>query len=746
MKTLIRCVLALLGTAGLAHARPVYIENVSTITNPNPGLWTGFPMDVAVSGDYAIVGAEYWEHVTPEFARLHQTAFLYRRSGNGWALERQLAETVVDQKTPRHWLTVDMSSAVAVVATTPLTFYEFGPSGWTQAPSDVPLMASSFFDIETDGNRVIIGEYSCASNAALIEKVAGVWRRTETLLGAPYECSPDLSGRAADISGNWAVVHQPRGAGIGETEQQAWIYRRSPSQGWVRHDAVSRPAVAWLYPGYTQLAIRGTDVFMSGDLDEGTIRFSADPAWNFELAERLRPVDGSMGSNIAAQLETSGDLLLQKTLFWDRSYQPAALNVWQRRADGTHEHVAVLAHRDNVEWGMPIYEGPLNNTAISGRTVLATHPNHGVYHFELPAAFSAPAPQQETFNFGAATNWSTSAGSQFATVRGDRSRVLRQSQLALDTRAIYQPADWTTEAIEVDVKAVQFADPQSAISLITRYQGPHNYYEFVWGPSRFEFRRMASGTLRTLLSRPDRGFGIQPGQNHRLRLESVGTRHQVFINGLPAVSIASTGPTRGRVGLATYRATADFDNVQITPSPLATIYRNDFFTMEPVAWRQSGVGDWHFEDGYDSDVRLVQTTTTGEGRVTIGTPSTEQSVEASARIMQLTPAATSAQWFGVVARYVDENNHFTLGLSNSNRLTLAKRVGGVRTVLGTFVVELVPEQYYHFRLDAVGDQLRAYLDDRLLFERTDADHPTGSVGMVTSRAYVEFDSFNAHQP
>jgi hypothetical protein len=746
MKTVACCVLALLGAVGVVHARPVFIENVSTITNPDPVAWPGFGAGVAVHGDYALIGAQRADYSDPQTPTLHETAFLFQRSGSGWALVRQLEERVVAHAPGRHHLTVAMSATVAVVSTTPMLIYELGPSGWTLAPSDLPVNGEDSFDLEIDGTRIINGEYECGSFGAIIEKAAdGVWRRSNRLASGMDACNHPHYGISADISGNWAVVNQGRADGDFNYQNHPLIFRRSPSQGWVQHDSVHIPPEQTLFSYHTPVEIRGTDVFTTGGLTSGIVRFAPADGWNFALVEKIRPVDGSMGGNDTAQLQTSGEFLLQKTLLWDRSYQPSALNVYQRQADGHHEHVAVLVHRGTAEWPAPGYEGPGNNTAIHGRTVLATT-GAGVYHFELPAAFTLPAPQQETFNLGGPINWSLSAGSQYTTVRGDRSRVLRQSALTLDTRAIYQPADWTSEAIEVDVKASQFADSNSAISLITRYQGPHNYYEFVWGPSRFEFRRMASGTLRTLASYPGAGYtNILPGQNRRVRLESVGAQHQVYIDGRVHLSIVSTGPTRGRVGVSTYRAAVDFDNVQISPSPLASIYRNEFITSETVPWIRSGVGSWSFDDGYDSDVRLTQTFRTGEGRVTIGTPSAEQRVEAEVRLMEMTPTS-QRQWFGVVARYVDESNHYILALTNTNRLALIRRVNGVDTWLGSFVVTVVPERYYRIRLDAVGDELRAYLDDRLLFEARDASHATGSVGMATSNAYAEYDGFTAYQP
>ena len=50
------------------------------------------------------------------------------------------------------------------------------------------------------------------------------------------------------------------------------------------------------------------------------------------------------------------------------------------------------------------------------------------------------------------------------------------------------------------------------------------------------------------------------------------------------------------------------------------------------------------------------------------------------------------------------------------------------------------------RLDAIGGQLRAYLDGRLLFEASDATHPVGNSGMTTFKTHAEFKEFVAYQP
>lgn len=747
MTTIARSLWVLLIVPGLALARPVFLENVSTISNPYPELWTGFPRNVAVSGDYALVGAERVD-TSVEPSIYHQTAFLYRRSGTGWEFVRQLEATATPARQPRNYTNVAMSGDVAVVSTTPMTVYELGPSGWELAPSEIPTANGDAPDLEIEGGRIINGVLNCASNAQIIEKAAdGVWRRTAILSGAPFPCNQGLDGGAAAIAGDLALLPQENAIGIPTNEEQGWVFQRV-GQSWALLGVAHNPRELRYTSLYSHGAILGTDILLNAGLVNGIHVFRNVPGMGYEIADRIRPLDAANGGGDTAQLQVSGNYLLQRTYFFDWGQPPAVLNVFRRNADASYDHAATLVHRGNAVWYQDYYAFPANSTAISGRTVLATDGyNRVVYHWELPETLATPAPLQETFNVGTATNWSVSAGSDYRVVRGDRSRLLRQSETAIDTHAIFQPADWTNEAIEVDVTLGDFADDQSAVSLITRWQGPHNYYEFLFGPARFEFRRMASGTLRTLVAHSGAGIlSLRPGETRRLRLESIGTRHVVYIDGQQYLFHYSTGPTRGRVGVATYRAAADFDNVMVTPTPRTSMRESRFYAGEAVPWETSGTGMWRGEDD-ESGYRIAQISTTGEARVTTGVPTTEQSVIANGRVMRFAPPeGTQRRWFGLVARYVDENNHYILALRNSNSLVLTRRVNGVDTTLGNFTVDVVPEEYYEMRLDAIGDQLRAYLNGRLLFERTDDAHPVGNSGLTTFKTHAEFDNFHAYQP
>ncbi len=747
MKLATRCLPVLLGMLGIAHARPVVVENVSTIRNPNPALWTEFPVSVAIDRDHAIVTAQRWEYPTPEQGRVHQTGFLYKRIGSAWTLVRQLEETVVDGGT-QNSLAVAMNQGVAAVQTTPMTIYQRGASGdWPRVPSQLALPDNSGYDLEIDGGRIINSEGECAWNAALVEKSAdGYWRRSAMLFGSFYGCAAFNRGGSVDIHGDWAVVQQSYGLEIPFGEEQAWIYRRQGAQ-WVKQGVAQVPWERRFWAS-TQVAINGGDVFVGAGHQSGILVFRNVPGEGFKAVDKIRPLDSMMGGGETFQLDKSSNYLLQKANVFDRGPNSTGINVYQRRADGGYVHKAVLVARQN-KWSWFPFEQAGSNVAICGRTVLATDTNEQVvYHFEIPSDLSTPAPLQDTFATGNAPDWAASAGSPFQVVRGDRSRVLRQAQTAGETRTIYQLADWNSQSIEVDVKPSVYKDKTSAISLVTRWQGAHNSYEFIWGPQRFEFRRVAGGTSRTLFSHEGQQFNPpRVGGNYRVRLESVGTLHRVYIDGLLYFSVDSSGPTHGKVGVGTYNAAADFDNVLVTPTPRYSMYRSKFDVDDQVPWSQTGRGDWRLEPDDQDNLRMVQSSLAGDGRVAIGVPTSEQSVETRAKLVEFAaPEGTQRRWFGLVARYVDADNHYILALRNSNALVLSKRVNGVDTTLGSFAVNVEPGRYYAIRLDAIGNQLRAYLDGRLLFEASDATHPVGYSGMTTFKTHAEFKEFVAYQP
>jgi hypothetical protein len=57
-----------------------------------------------------------------------------------------------------------------------------------------------------------------------------------------------------------------------------------------------------------------------------------------------------------------------------------------------------------------------------------------------------------------------------------------------------------------------------------------------------------------------------------------------------------------------------------------------------------------------------------------------------------------------------------------------------------------PAVWYRLRLDAVGNRLRAYVNDTLWLETIDDSLPSGNSGLAMFKAATDYDDFLAYQP
>ncbi len=91
--------------------------------------------------------------------------------------------------------------------------WELTPGGWVQSPAELALEAPGP-GLSIDGGRFLSGDGSGPWNASVLEKDAtSVWRTSAVLRGKMRRDGIDdeFRGGPADLSGDWAVVHQPDG-------------------------------------------------------------------------------------------------------------------------------------------------------------------------------------------------------------------------------------------------------------------------------------------------------------------------------------------------------------------------------------------------------------------------------------------------------------------------------------------------------------------------------------------------------
>jgi hypothetical protein len=115
----------------------------------------------------------------------------------------------------------------------------------------------------------------------------------------------------------------------------------------------------------------------------------------------------------------------------------------------------------------------------------------------------------------------------------------------------------------------------------------------------------------------------------------------------------------------------------------------------------------------------------------------DQAIEADIK-----PTAFSGtdRWFGLVARYTDQNNYYYLALRQSNVLEIKRKVDGVFERLTWQRLPVALNQTYRLRLQAVGNSIKAYVDGRLVAPITDSALTHGSVGVMMYKTQADIDN------
>ena len=170
--------------AGVAYARPVVIEERSTIQFPDP---TFFGVEVGIDGDEAIVlGTKRVPDVdgNPDIVT---RAYLFRRSGTAWNPVGLLFENINDNElgaNPREGMA--MRDGVAVFSLSPLRVFERVGTGWLEVPirsaSGGPAGVDPPSDsVEISNGRIFHGGVSFGG--VIYERNASEWRAVQTLNG-----------------------------------------------------------------------------------------------------------------------------------------------------------------------------------------------------------------------------------------------------------------------------------------------------------------------------------------------------------------------------------------------------------------------------------------------------------------------------------------------------------------------------------------------------------------------------------
>jgi hypothetical protein len=715
------CVASLgLMTAG-AFGRPVIIQESTTLTAPDPVLTPQFGnLAIATNGEYALISGFKDESLSSGL--LDYYALLYRRINGQWTFQRTLTEFHKYYDSYSYPVKFAMKGNQAAIALSGgFGVWELTGAGWT----DTGFRSDLTEDLETDGTKVLAGVGEGLWNGRAVERASnGTWTST-FLQGQPRGNDDEFWGGPVDLDGNYAILGTPYTFDL--EPQEIPIYRRAAVGQWQLQTKLQVPQDTHRLLG--PVALLGDDAIVAGLDGAYYWRFLT----SYQPAGRLRSLDAQNVGQEIRIIEKNGGLVFMRERDFDLNVH--VINVYRPPASGTgdYEYIAKLVARSGASLG---------GFDVSGNAVLAGDTTGSAVHvFSLPASFTTPTPRYEDFQTGSGANWTPGAGAQYAVATVGVNRVFRQSSVAGDAHAVLGGPAWGNQAIEADIRPTEFARNDRWVGLATRYTNAQNYYYVTLRNSgSVQVKRMRNGTFSTLASAP---LSVTANRTYRVRLESIGETHRVYVDGVRMLDVDDpAGLTQGNVALLAYQTRADFDNVVVSPSPRTTIFANRFVANQPPgAWSLNGTGQWTGNDVF------AQSSVAGDARAFIGTPTGDQVVSARVQpVAYAAPQGTQERWSGLFARYTDERNYYYLTLRNSNTISLRKQVNGVITPLASASFASTPGTTYALRLEAVGNQLRAYVNGNLLLQATDSSHASGSGGLVTFKTAANFDDYVAYQP
>lgn len=173
----------------------------------------------------------------------------------------------------------------------------------------------------------------------------------------------------------------------------------------------------------------------------------------------------------------------------------------------------------------------------------------------------------DNFDDGNADGWSKSGGSW--SVVTDGTGVYRQASTGADAKAQAGTIGWTDYATQVRVKPLAWSGTGRYAAVLSRAQNMTNYYYLaITNSGQVQLGRRSGGTSTVLSSA---AVPVSLGTWYTLRLEAFGSALRGFVNGAQLVSATDTTFPAGKVGLATYYASASFDDLMVvtdaTPGP-----------------------------------------------------------------------------------------------------------------------------------------------------------------------------------
>ena len=711
-----------------ATGQPVLLNEAQRIDLPEPYL---FASDVCLVGGDLLVIAGRRDFADPNREAAWALIHLRRQADGAWSFVRELAAVTYDANADI-WSSEDLACEGPLAAFStpegPSFAVERTPAGW-QATRLAGLDRGSAAAVRGDA-IAIAGSWRSPTTVALVRRDAvGAWTDVTYVVGNPgsrgnseFTGPPAVWVAATEIAAEGREYEPP-----GQDESISDMQVFDLINGSWRLTTLPRPLPAAVINDRVALQMRMWTE--PGDVASFFIR-DASGAWTDKHT-----------------LLSDERLLLRDFLFvGERAFAISGLNrgdiaVFRRESPGRYRHEASLAASNLATSG---FTSLLRRFHVDGEWIAATG-DGALYLFRVPAQLPTPQLLERTFENNSTAGWTFTGDADWRIVSAGGTRLLRQSRTTGMAFAILEPSEGDNQSIQADVRINELGPGTPWAGFVLRYTDAQNYYYLLVNRTSVQIRKIVNGSFGPIATAP---FSLVLGRWYNFRLEAIGSRLRMFVNGQQVGEVIDEAHASGRAGMTMWRARTDYDNVIVSDSPQTDLFVDTFsetFEESQRPWTTiAQAGAWSIATSSSGERVYRQNLISGGPRTVNGGVTGDQIVSVDVRPRAFN--TSGGGWVGVMVRYTDNFNNYFLMLHQSGRASVRKRVNGVYTLLEEVPFTVTPNTTYRVRIEAIGSSVRIYVNHRLLAEGVDANLATGRYGLVTFNATADFDNFRAIRP
>jgi len=329
--------------------------------------------------------------------------------------------------------------------------------------------------------------------------------------------------------------------------------------------------------------------------------------------------------------------------------------------------------------------------------------------------------------------------------------------------------------MELDTELVS-GSVENNQGMICRYSDDNNFYMLTIGNDGWvEIMKIFQGVQTSLFGEFTDGL-VDPVRNH-LQGFCIGDRLVLYVNGKLGADVRDSDLASGDAGLiiGSYdnpQVTVNFDNFLVYEA--IGDFPIDYF---PEPTQAAGnlpdlANDWNetFSDNFDTPNKgnwtiFNESAVVSEwrnGRFAFDFNEAMMTATSITNDLDLSDVVVQMEVYrvgdviendmGLVCRYQDQDNYYSMSFGNDSYVTIYKTVTGTWTALfNEFVDTDLSGDYHQMTISCIGTELSLFIDGNLMARVSDSDLSTGDVGLISGTydsvpVVLEFDNFVVYTP